>query len=153
MIPAARPTRPARASAAPAVVRGRRLGPSSGQLAPGSRVRTRDLSVRVFADGRHGFAIAFVEYASYPVASTNGGRTWRIDGPAFQLPVADAGLAVDQGGVANAHTFFAWEAPGYNSVIDVTPDGGRIWWQSFLPEQFSPLRPWTARSWLWSGAV
>ena len=79
------------------------------------------------------------------VASTNGGGLGESTAPRSSFPLLTPGSPSIRG-ASRTLTRSLLEAPGYNSVIGVTPDGGRIWWQSFLREQFSPLRPWTARS-------
>ena len=89
---------------------------------------------RVFADARHGFALAATQQAQYPASTTDGGRVWRIDGPALHVNAAQAPLVVLQASVANAHTFFAWGGPGGGQVVDVTNDGGRHWWRAVLGE-------------------
>src|SRR5579884_3845323 len=60
----------------------RRLRPRLGGVAPGTVVRSSAVwTERVFANARDGFALANDGSAQYPVLSTDGGQTWRIDGP------------------------------------------------------------------------
>jgi hypothetical protein len=102
-------------------------------LPRGTRLRARHLGARVFADRRHGFALATTrDGATYPAASLDGGRTWRVDGPVFHVPAAQGPLAVDQAGVASRNLYFAWGA-AEDTVVDVTADAGRHWRQVFLP--------------------
>jgi len=93
--------------------------------------------VRVFANRWVGFSLAelpaFGGFGTYPVASGDGGRTWRIAGPLLHAPAAQGAIAVDQPGVLGPRLFFAWCAAACDTVVDVTPDGGRTWWQAFLP--------------------
>ena len=122
----------ARASAAAAVPQLRltahRLRPRSGVAAPGTVVRSSSLfGDRVFANSRDGFALAQAGDAQYPARTTDGGRTWRIDGPQLHVDAADGPEAVGSVGDAAARTFFAYGS----SVIDATSDGGRSWWQTF----------------------
>jgi hypothetical protein len=108
---------------------------AAGELRPGTRVVATFTGVRLFANRRTGFAVTDLQYAgnaTYPLATANGGRTWRTAGPALHLPAAQAPLAVDQAGVAGSRTWFAWCA-ACNTVIDATSDGGRRWWRTFMP--------------------
>jgi hypothetical protein len=91
--------------------------------------------VRVFANRRVGFALSDIPPqggGTYPVATADGGRTWRTDGPVLHVPAAQGPLAVDQAGVVGPRIYFAW-CGACNMVIDVTPDAGRHWWQVFMP--------------------
>jgi hypothetical protein len=110
------------------------IGPTPGSLRPGTVVRQRQLGRRVFADARHGFALASAQQAQYPAATVDGGKVWRIDGPPLHVNAAQAPLAVSQVGVRDAHTFFAWGGPGGGQVVDVTSDGGAHWWRTILGE-------------------
>jgi hypothetical protein len=105
-----------------------------GSARPGTIVRQRRLSRRVFADARHGFALASLPQAQYPAATTDGGKVWRIDGPALHVNAAQAPLVVLQVGVASRRTYFAWGGPGGGQVVDATSDGGRHWWRAILGE-------------------
>jgi hypothetical protein len=103
-------------------------------LRPGKLVRSGALSRRVFPDARHGFALALVANVSYPAASSDGGRTWRIDGPALHLPALQAPLVVTQTGAAGARTYFAYGGPDGGQSVDVTRDAGAHWYRAFLGE-------------------
>lgn len=129
--------RPARVPRPPRVAHARHLRPSApGGLRFGSRVPARDLAgARVFADGRHGFALTSVvalRGETYPVASGDGGRSWHVAGPILHIPAAQGAVAVTQAGIEGPHFYYTW-AGGGNGVVDVTIDGGRHWWQVFLP--------------------
>jgi len=90
---------------------------------------------RVFANRRVGFAIADLRQAgdaTYPLVTFDGGRMWRVDGPVFHINAAQGPVAVDQAGVRDPRTFFAW-CGECGTVIDVTSDAGRHWWQVFMP--------------------
>jgi hypothetical protein len=84
----------------------------------------------VFANGRVGFALANDGQAQYPVLTTDGGRAWRLDGPQLHVDAADAPEAVTSVGVAGTRTFYAYGS----SAVDVTTNGGRTWWETFLGE-------------------
>lgn len=122
-------------AAPPAVVVASRRGPSAPRgLRSGTAVRSADVGVRVFADSRHGFALASVSPGwTYPVATTDGGRHWQIAGPVFDVPAAQGATVVSQPGVAGPRTYFAWEQQGFDTVVDTTTDAGKHWWQASLP--------------------
>jgi hypothetical protein len=104
-----------------------------GVLRPGSKVTSRALGTRVFTSDTNGFALANVQDVTYPAATSDGGKTWRTNGPELHLPAAQAPLVVTMAGAAKPKTDFAWGGPGGGNAIDVTTDGGKTWWQS-LPE-------------------
>lgn len=104
------------------------MHPRPGAAPRGTLVRP--FGDRVFSDARHGFALAGRGQAQYPARTLDGGRTWRIDGPQFHVDAADGAEAVGSVGVAGPRTLFAYGS----SVVDVTTDGGRVWWETFLGE-------------------
>lgn len=96
---------------------------------PGTVVVSGDLfGERVFANADDGFALANGENAQYPVLSTDGGRIWRIDGPQLHVDAADGAEGVGYVGVGGPRTLFAYGS----SVVDVTTDRGRSWWETYL---------------------
>jgi hypothetical protein len=134
-LPSAASTRSAQARVAaaspPHRLSARRLRPRARAVRPGTKLRQSQLfGVRVFANANVGFALAGAGQAQYPALSTDGGRTWRIDGPQFHVDAADAPEAVASVGVAGPRRLFAWGS----SVVDVTTDGGRTWYETFLGE-------------------
>jgi len=89
----------------------------------------------VFANHRVGFAITDLPQAgdgTYPVATSDSGKTWRTDGPVLHVPAAQGPVAVGQAGVLGPKIYFAW-CGACNMVIDATPDAGKHWWQTFMP--------------------
>ena len=99
-------------------------------LAPGSTVSASKIfGNRVFTDAKHGFALVQSGEAQYPAASTDGGKTWKTDGPALHLNAAQAPLAVIYVGAASPQTIFAW---GTGQVIDATGDGGKHWYRALF---------------------
>lgn len=109
-----------------------RMRPRPEWAAPrGTPVRPADVfTTRVFANAHVGFALAGVGNAQFPVRSLDGGRTWRVDGPAVHVDAADGAEGVGYVGVSGPRTFFAYGS----SVVDVTTDGGRSWWETYLGE-------------------
>ncbi len=87
---------PARASGAPPAAQrtltAQRLTVEPGTVRPGTPVPARELESRTYVDPRHGFALADYGQATYPAASTDGGRTWRTSGPALVVHAAQAPL-------------------------------------------------------------
>jgi photosystem II stability/assembly factor-like uncharacterized protein len=102
----------------------------SHTLAPGSKVNASKIfGNRVFTDAKHGFALVQSGEAQYPAATTDGGKTWKTDGPALHLNAAQAPLAVIYIGAASQKTIFAW---GTGQVIDTTRDRGKHWYRALF---------------------
>ena len=98
---------------------------------PGSSVPVSALfGDRVFLDAREGIALANGDNAQYPALSADGGRTWRIAGPPLHVDAADGAEGVGSVGILGPRTFFAYGS----SVVDVTTDRGRTWWETYLGE-------------------
>jgi hypothetical protein len=106
-------------------------------LRRGTLVRSDFSGTRTFATRRDGFALGNLSGseggATYPLATTDGGKTWRIAGPVVNVPAAQAAADVAQSGVVNARTWFM--CCGLNTVVDVTPDAGKHWWAATLPAE------------------
>jgi hypothetical protein len=100
-----------------------------GTLAPGASVSQADLGQRVFTDAEHGFALASAGQAQYPAATTDGGKTWKTDGPALHVDAAQAPFSVVDIGVAGLKTVFAY---GSGQVIDTTGNGGKKWYRALF---------------------
>jgi len=109
----------------------RHMHPRPSAAPRGTAVNSADLlTARVFYNASVGFALANVSSAQYPSRSVDGGKTWRIDGPQVHIDAADAPEGVGYVGVAGPRTFVAYGS----SAVDVTTDGGRTWWETFLGE-------------------
>jgi hypothetical protein len=125
-------TRPTAAASPPKLITAHLIKSSvKGVLKPGANVSSARLGVRVFPSGSRGFALATVRNVTYPAATVDGGRAWKIDGPPFHLPAAQAPLVVTQVGAHN-NMYFAWGGPGGGNFADVSPDAGRHWWAASL---------------------
>jgi hypothetical protein len=110
----------------------RPAGPNSVRI--GTPVGNRFAGARVFADPRIGFALGAPRQdfgATYPIATADGGKTWRTAGPVLHIPAAQAAVDVTVAGMSGPRVWYAW-SPGI-SVVDVTPDSGKHWWQAALP--------------------
>jgi hypothetical protein len=100
-------------------------------VAPGTTVGEHDLFTdRVFANSATGFALANDDQAQYPVRTADAGQHWRIDGPQLHVDAADAPEGVGSVGLVGPRTYFAYGS----SVVDVTTDAGRTWWETYLGE-------------------
>jgi hypothetical protein len=128
----------------PARVTALALGPRQGVVSVrrGTLVRSSDLSVRVFVDARHGFALADLRNGeTYPAATVDGGKRWRIDGPVFHIPAANGAAVVTQVGAVRPNSYFAF---GGGSVVDATTDAGHHWWVASLGENVLLVVPGTS---------
>jgi hypothetical protein len=99
-------------------------------VSPGTLVAAANVGAGVFADARHGFTLTRIGYETYPAVTVDGGRTWRIAGPVLPLT---AEPPLTQPGVAGPETYFASEGLGGTTVVEVSTDAGKHWWQAFLP--------------------
>ena len=119
------------AASAPAnTVKASRINRPAHTLALGTTVAASTIfGNRVFTDAKHGFALADKGQAQYPAATTDGGKTWKTDGPALHLNAAQAPLAVSTIGAASRQTIFAW---GSGQAVDVTGNGGKQWYRALF---------------------
>ncbi len=136
--------RTARAAAGPkpqSEITARRLRPRAGFPVPrfGARIPASELTGdRVFANARVGFALAGNHYGeTLPARTTDGGRTWTIDGPQLHVDAADGAEAVSYVGLVSQRTEFAYGS----SVVDVSTDAGRTWWETALGEVVTAVVP------------
>ena len=122
---------PAAAAAAPSprVIAGQAIGVTAGTLRVGTQVKPSRLGKRVFVDARHGFALDAAGQATYAVATSDGGRTWRTSSPALVVHAAQAPLEVSEIGAVSSRVYFASGA----EAADVTPDAGRHWYRALFP--------------------
>jgi hypothetical protein len=119
-------------------VTARRLRPRTNAVPRGSVISDAALfGARVFANATDGFALADDGEAQYSAVTSDGGQTWRIDGPQFHVDAADAPEGVGAVGIAGRRTYFAYGS----SVVDVTTDVGRTWWETFLGELVMAVVP------------
>lgn len=124
------------ASSPPATVSGTALPSSDSGSAYAHRgrlVQGSQLGIRSFVNARDGFSLASVGGAQYPASTTDGGRTWRVDGPHFHVNAANAPDVVTRTGVAGRSTYFAYAGPGGGQSVVVSRDAGRHWWRTYMP--------------------
>jgi hypothetical protein len=133
------------ASSSPSTVTAGLLKVKPGTVKPGTAVSTSALGTRVFPGSSTGFALAELSSGTYPAASSNGGRTWKTDGPVLHENAAQAPLVVQWAGAANSHTFFAYGGPGGGQVVDVTADGGKHWYGAILGDVVTAVVPGSGR--------
>jgi hypothetical protein len=126
----------------PQIVRARRLAPAGpGALRSGTRVGSDFSGTRAFVDPKDGFAIGTPPRTAdtYPLATVDGGKSWHVAGPVLHIPAAQAPVGVAQAGMITPRVWYA--CCGLNTVVDVTPDAGRHWWQAFLPGEVLAVYP------------
>ncbi len=129
----------------PARVDARRLRPGvagAHLLRPGTVIPIATTGLRTFFSRNAGFAVGAPRGqvgVLYPLRTSDGGGTWRVAGPALYTQGAHAGISVAQAGAASQRAWFA--CCGLNTVVDVTPDAGRHWWQAFLPGEVLTVYP------------
>jgi len=99
----------------------------------GSLVHSSQLGIRSFVNAKNGFAGASVGQAQYPANTTDGGKTWRIDGPHFHVNAANAPNVFTRTDVAGRSTYFAYAGPGGGMMVVVSSDAGKHWWRTYLP--------------------
>jgi hypothetical protein len=111
-------------------------------LRPGAVISHAVTGFRTFFNRRAGFAVGSPSGqvgVLYPLRSSDSGRTWSVAGPPLYTQGAHAGVSVAQAGIASPREWFA--CCGLNTVVDVTPDAGKHWWQSFLPGEVLTVYP------------
>jgi hypothetical protein len=101
----------------------------------GTVVRSSSLGIRVFVDGKHGFALAHLSRfnADYPATTLDGGKTWRVEGPHFHVSAANGPAVVTQVGAGGRSTYFAYGGPGGGNSVVVSIDRGKHWWRALVP--------------------
>ncbi len=121
-------------TAPPSTVRAALLPtPTRGPNRPGTLVSPSKLGMRVFVGPKRGFALATLMLggeATYPAATVDGGKTWRVAGPVFHIPAANAPNVVTQVGAARPTTYFAYGGRGGGDSVIVTTDAGKHWWRA-----------------------
>lgn len=125
------------ASSPPPTVTATQIPPSHAPtfLPAGTVVSASKLGVRVFVNSKDGVALntgLSLSGVTYPVATVNGGKTWRIDGPELHVPAANGPDVVTQVGAAGPATYFAYGGPAGANSVDVSADGGSHWYRAFL---------------------
>ncbi len=143
---AAAASMPPRSAPAPQATTGVGAGPthvssapvlaSPYTLRPGTKVPLTDVADIAFATPEVGYGLGASrrpQAVTYPLKTTNGGKTWTIDGPGLYFETADAPLAVSSIGVVNAQEAYIWGGPGGGgSTVVVTTDGGAQWRRASL---------------------
>jgi hypothetical protein len=104
-------------------------GPNEPSISVGAGIPLKELGDLAFTTAKRGYSLANTGQAIYPVTTTDGGRTWRVDGPHLWVAAADAPATVESIGVAGDSTVFAY---GGGQAIDTTPDGGQHWWSAYF---------------------
>ncbi len=120
--------------AVPSTVRASPVSYAPGTNEPrvGTEVALNEVNDIEFATGWVGYALGGPQGSGFPLKTSDGGRTWSIDGPAFFLPVADGASVVTDLAVASASDAYAYGGSSGGSSIAVTTDAGRRWWRAYL---------------------
>jgi hypothetical protein len=84
------------------------------------------------ADLKFGLATFPASSQTYPVISTDGGRTWKVDGPLFHVDALQGASVITALGRLGSHGAYFW-GRGAN-VVWVTTDEGAHWWSSGFPD-------------------
>jgi hypothetical protein len=122
----------------PAVVSGTLIKPQPGTPAAGTTVPAKDLGQRYFTSSSFGVALAGTGQSQSPAVTTNGGKTWTLNGPALHLDAAQAPLVVVYMGAVNRRTLFAY---GGGQTVDATGDGGKHWYRAILGDLVAAVVP------------
>ena len=69
---------------------------------------------------------------TYPIATVDGGKTWKIDGPELHVPAANAPNVVTAVGAASPATYFIYGGPMGGNSVNVTTNGGKQWYRAYL---------------------
>lgn len=101
----------------------------------GTVVSSSILGVRVFVNAKDGIALntgVSLNGVTYPVATVNGGKTWRIAGPELHVPALNAPNVVTQVGAARPGMYFIYGGPGGGNSVVVSTNAGKRWWRAYL---------------------
>lgn len=107
-----------------------RIAQGTREAPVGTSVRLDEVGDMEFASRRVGYALGGPQGSTFPLKTTNGGRNWFVDGPAFFLPIADGAAAVGDLAVASPGEAYAYGGGGSNVVVST--DAGKRWWRAFL---------------------
>ncbi len=89
--------------------------------------------VTVTAVDSHGLRFGLATYptpqdTTYPAISTDGGGSWRIDGPLFHVAAAQGASVITNVGPLGSRGAYFWGRGG--NVVWVTTDRGSQWWST-----------------------
>jgi hypothetical protein len=98
----------------------------------GTAVPDRDVTASVSDNSKLKFGLATFPSSTqtYPAISTNGGTTWRVDGPLFHVDALQGASVVASSGVLPPHGAYFWGRGG--NLIWITYDEGAHWWKVVL---------------------
>jgi hypothetical protein len=94
----------------------------------GATVPGHDVTATVSDNGKLKFGLVTFPSSTqtYPAISTNGGMTWRVDGPLFHVDALQGASVVASSGVLPPHGSYFWGRAG--NLIWTTYDEGAHWW-------------------------
>jgi hypothetical protein len=94
----------------------------------GTAVPGHDVTASVSDSSKLKFGLATFPSSTqtYPTISTNGGTTWRVDGPLFHVDALQGASMVASSGILPPHGAYFWGRAG--NLIWTTYDEGAHWW-------------------------
>ncbi len=94
----------------------------------GTAVPGHDITASVSDNGKLKFGLATFPGSTqtYPAISTNGGTSWKVDGPLFHVDALQGASIVASSGVLPPHGAYFWARAG--NLIWITYDEGGHWW-------------------------
>jgi hypothetical protein len=95
----------------------------------GTSVPSQDVAAIASAKANLEFGLATFPNSSqtYPAISTDGGTSWKIDGPLFHVDALQGASVVGSAGVLLPHGSYFWGRGGV--IIWITYDEGAHWWK------------------------
>jgi hypothetical protein len=97
--------------------------------AVGDLIPTADVVTKATTGSKLRFGLAVypnLMEATYPALSSDGGTTWRIDGPLFWIAAADGASVTANVGALGSEGAYFWGQTG--NFVKVTTDEGSQWW-------------------------
>ena len=94
----------------------------------GTAVPGHDVTAAVSDNSKLKFGLATFPSSTqtYPAISTNGGTSWKVDGPMFHVDALQGASVVASSGVLPPHGAYFWARAG--NLIWITYDEGAHWW-------------------------
>ena len=94
----------------------------------GTAVPGDDVTASVSDNSKLKFGLATFPSSTqtYPAISTNGGTSWKVDGPLFHVAALQGASVVASSGALPPHGAYFWARGG--NLIWITYDEGAHWW-------------------------
>ena len=106
----------------------------------GTAVTGDDVMASVSDNSKLKFGLATFPSSTqtYPAISTNGGTSWKVDGPLFHVGALQGASVVASSGVLPPHGAYFWARGG--NLIWITYDEGAHWWNVVFGAGVDDLR-------------